>query len=50
MTPQEERSQKQAERMIKYLNRRNMEAFYCPTGENVVRKVSELIADGTSIS
>ena len=50
MTPQEERNQKLAEKMIKNLNRRNMEAFYCPTGEEAVRKVSELIADGSTVT
>ncbi|MBQ9678173.1 MAG: lactate utilization protein [Prevotella sp.] len=50
MTPQEERNQKLAERMIKNLNRRNMEAFYCPTGEEAVKKVSELIADGSTVT
>ena len=50
MTPQEERNQKLAERMIKSLNRRNMEAFYCPTGKEAVEKVSELIADGSTVT
>ena len=50
MTPQEDRNQKLAERMIKNLNRRNMEAFYCPTGKEAVKKVSELIADGSSVT
>ena len=50
MTPQEERNQKLAERMIKNLNRRNMEAFYCPTGKEAVKKVSELIADGSTVT
>lgn len=50
MTPQEERNQKLAERMIKNLNRRNMEAFYCPTGKEAVMKVSELIADGSTVT
>lgn len=36
--------------MIKNLNRRNMEAFYCPTGEEAVQKVSELIADGSTVT
>ena len=36
--------------MIKNLNRRNMEAFYCPTAEEAVKKVSELIADGSSVT
>ena len=50
MEPREERNQKLAERMIKNLNRRNMEAFYCPTGEEAVQKVSELIADGSTVT
>ena len=50
MTPQEERNQKLAEQMIKNLNRRNMEAFYCPTGKEAVKKVSELIADGSTVT
>ena len=39
-----------ATKMIKNLNRRNMEAFYCPTAEEAVKKVSELIADGSSVT
>ena len=50
MSPQEERDQKLAERMIKNLSRRNMEAFYCPTGKEAVKKVSELIADGSTVT
>ena len=50
MTPLEERNQKLAEKMIKNLRRRNMEAFYCPTGKNAVEKVSELIADGSTVT
>ena len=36
--------------MIKNLNRRNMEAFYCPTGKEAVEKVSELIEDGSTVT
>ena len=50
MTPLEERNQKLAERMIKNLNRRNMEAFYCPTGEEAVKKVSKLIEEGSTVT
>lgn len=50
MTPQEERKMLLAERMIKHLNRRHMEAFYCPTAEEAVKKVSELIDDGSSVT
>ena len=50
MTPIEERNQKLAAQMIKNLQRRNMEAYYCPAGKEAVRKVSELIADGSSVT
>ena len=50
MTPQEERNEKLAQRLIKNLKRRNMEAFYCPTGAEAVKKVSSLIADGSSVT
>ena len=50
MTPKELRNERLAERMIKNLKRRNMEAFYCPTAAEEVKKVSELIADGSSVT
>lgn len=50
MTPIEERNQKLAQELIKQLNRRHIEAFYCPTGEEAVKKVSELIADGSTVT
>ncbi|MBR6035398.1 MAG: lactate utilization protein [Bacteroidaceae bacterium] len=50
MTPQEQRNELLAQKMIKNLNRRNMEAFYCPTGEEAVKKVLELIEDGNSVT
>ena len=50
MTPKELRNERLAERMIKNLKCRNMEAFYCPTAEEAVKKVSELIADGSSVT
>ena len=50
MEPQEQRKQLLAGRIIKNLHRRNMEAFYCPTGEEAVKKVSELIADGSTVT
>ena len=36
--------------MIKHLKRRNMEAFYCKTAEEAVKKVSELIEDGSTVT
>jgi len=36
--------------MIKNLQRRHIEGYYCPTAEEAVKKVSELIADGSSVT
>ena len=50
MTPKELRNERLAARMIKQLQRRHMEAFYCPTAAEAVEKVSSLIADGSSVT
>ena len=50
MTPKELRNERLATRMIKQLQRRHMEAFYCPTAAEAVEKVSSLIADGSSVT
>jgi L-lactate utilization protein LutB len=50
MTPQEERNERLAKTMIKNLQRRHIEGYYCPTAEEAVKKVSELIADGSSVT
>ena len=50
MTPKELRNERLATRMIKQLQRRHMEAFYCPTATEAVEKVSSLIADGSSVT
>lgn len=50
MTPQEERNERLAKTLIKNLQRRHMEGYYCPTAEEAVKKVSELIADGSSVT
>ena len=42
MKPTELRNERLAERMIKNLKRRNIEAYYCPTAVEAVKKVSEL--------
>ena len=49
MTPKELRNERLAERMIKNLKRRHMDAYYCKTAAEAVNKVSELIADGSSV-
>lgn len=50
MTPTEQRNVLLAQRMIKSLNRRNIEAYYCATSAEAVKKVSELIPDGSSVT
>lgn len=50
MTPLEQRNSLLAQRMIKSLARRNMDAFYCPTAAEAIEKVKELIADGSTVS
>ena len=50
LTPKEIRNERLAERIIKNLKRRNMDAFYCPTATEAVKKVSELIPDGSCVT
>ena len=44
------RNERLAQTIIKNLQRRHIEGFYCPTGKEAVKKVSELIADGSSVT
>ena len=50
MTPQELRNERLAKTVIKNLQRRHIEGFYCPSAEEAVKKVSELIEDGSSVT
>ena len=50
MTPQEQRNELLAKTIIKNLKRRHIEGFYCPSGEEAVKKVSELIADVSTVT
>ena len=50
MTPQEQRNERLAKTIIKNMQRRHIEGFYCPTAEEAVKKVSELIEDGSSVT
>lgn len=50
MTPKEIRNERLAQKIIKNLQRRNFEAFYCPTAAEAVEKVSTLIPDGSSVT
>lgn len=50
MTPKEIRNERLAQKMIKNLERRNMEACYCATASEAIEKVLNLIPEGSSIS
>lgn len=50
MTPKEIRNERLAEKMIKNLRHRNMEACYCATAEEAVNKVLGMIPAGSSVS
>jgi L-lactate utilization protein LutB len=50
MKPKEQRNELLAQTIIKNLQRRHIEGFYCPTGEDAVKKVLELIPDGSSVT
>lgn len=50
MTPIETRNERLAQKMIKNLERRHFEACYCKTSEEAVKKVLELIPEGSSIT
>ena len=50
MTPTEQRSEHLAQTIIKNLQHRHIKGFYCPTAAEAIRKVSELIPDGSSVT
>ena len=50
MTPQKQRNDHLAQTIIKNLKRRHIEGFYCATAEEAVKQVSDLIADGSSVT
>lgn len=50
MTPQEQRNERLAQTIIKNLKRRHIEGFYCATAQDAVKKVSDLIEDGSSVT
>ena len=50
MIPQEQRNERLAKTIIKNLQRRHIEGFYCATADEAVKKVSELIDDGDSVT
>ena len=50
MTPQELRKELLSATLIKNLERRHFEAYYCPTAAEAVEKVLSLIPEGSSIT
>lgn len=50
MTPKEKRNDMLGERMVKNLERRHFEAYYCRTSAEAIDKVQELIPDGSSVT
>ena len=50
MKPEEQRNELLGVRLVKQLNRRNMEAYYCATADEAAKKVLSLIDDGSSVS
>ena len=50
LTPQEKRNERLAKTIIKNLQRRHIEGFYCATAEEAVNRVSGLIDDGSSVT
>ena len=50
MTPQHQRNERVAQTIIKNLKRRHIEGFYCASAQEAVKKVSELIEDGSSVT
>ena len=50
MTPTETRNERLALHLIRHLEWRNMTAYYCPTAQEAVARVNELIPDGASVT
>ena len=50
MSPKDKRNELLASRMIRNLERRHFEAYYCRTAEEIKDKVKELIPEGSSIT
>lgn len=50
MTPQQQRNERVAQTIIKNLKRRHIEGFYCASAQEAVKKVSELIENGSSVT
>ena len=50
MSPQEQRNERLGAKMVKAMQRRHFDAYYCATASEVKAKVNELIPDGSSVT
>lgn len=50
MTPQQKRNELLASKLIKNLERRNFEAYYCHTAEEIIQQVKDLMPAGSSVT
>ena len=50
MTPTEQRNERQGAKMMKQLQRRHFEAYYCATADEARQRVNDLIPDGSSVT
>lgn len=50
MTPKETANQQLANTIIKNMEKKNMEGYYCPTGREAVEKALSLMPEGSSVT
>ena len=50
MTPTEQRNERLGAKMVKQLQHRHFEAYYCATAEEARQRVNDLIPDGSSVT
>lgn len=50
MTPNEQRNERLGAKMVKAMQRRHFDAYYCATANEAKAKVNELIPDGASVT
>ena len=50
MTPTEQRNERLGAKMVKQLQRRHFEAYYCATADEARQRVNDLIPDGSSVT
>ena len=50
MTPQEKRKELLSATLVKNLEKRHFEAYYCPTAAEAVEKALSLMPEGSSVT